>query len=61
MKMVMKVKFDPLKIAGSELSKAVTAVDQDAEITFHNSREEKPKADPKYTALQAGKANMATS
>jgi hypothetical protein len=44
--MIMKVQFDSLKYAGSELEKAVKAVCQDAQVTFHNSRE-KAEAKPK--------------
>lgn len=39
MRMTMKVVFDPLKIAGSELEKAVLTVASAAVVTFHNSRE----------------------
>jgi hypothetical protein len=41
--MTMKVQFDPLKIAGSELEKAVLTVDKDAKVSFHNTREESTK------------------
>jgi hypothetical protein len=53
MKMTMKVQFDPLNIAGSELAKAIKAVDKDAEITFHNSRETTPKKAAKPEAVKS--------
>ena len=41
--MTMKVVFDPLKTMGTRLEGAVKAVDGTVTVTFHNTRDEKPK------------------